>query len=43
LVWGVACASLTIADIGLRGIRAATREMLDERVMEVRRLLQRES
>jgi len=43
LLWGVACASLTIADIGLRGILSATRELLDERVIEVRRSLQRES
>lgn len=43
LVWGVACASLTIADIGLRGILGATREMLDECVMEVKQSLQRES
>jgi sugar/nucleoside kinase (ribokinase family) len=43
LVWGVACASLTIADIGLRGILGATREQLDERVMEVKQSLQRGS
>jgi hypothetical protein len=36
LVWGVACASITISDIGVRAIRAATREQLDERVEEVR-------
>jgi len=40
LVWGVACASLTIADIGLRGIVKATRAQLDERVMEVKQSLQ---
>lgn len=39
LVWGVACASLTIADIGLRGILKATRAQLDERVMEVKQSL----
>jgi pfkB family carbohydrate kinase len=43
LVWGVACASLTIADVGLRGILKATRAELDERVMEVKQSLQRES
>ena len=43
LVWGVACASITIADIGLRGIAAATREQLDERVVEVRECLRQES
>lgn len=36
LLWGVACASLTIADIGVRGIAAATREQLVQRVEEVR-------
>ena len=43
LVWGAACASLTIADIGLRGILRATREQLDERAMEVKQSLQRGS
>jgi sugar/nucleoside kinase (ribokinase family) len=43
LVWGVACASLTISEIGLRGIAAATREQLDERVEEVKECLRRES
>jgi sugar/nucleoside kinase (ribokinase family) len=41
LVWGVACASLTIADIGLRGIVAATREQLDARVIEVKQSVER--
>lgn len=36
LVWGVACASLTIQELGLRSIAKATREQLDERVAEVR-------
>jgi sugar/nucleoside kinase (ribokinase family) len=43
LVWGVACASLTIADIGLRGILGTTREQLDERVQEVWQSVQRGS
>jgi cytidine kinase len=43
LVWGVACASITISDIGLRGIGAASREQLDERVAEVRQCLRQES
>ncbi len=43
LVWGVACASLTISEIGLRGIAAATREDLDERVQEVTECLRRAS
>jgi sugar/nucleoside kinase (ribokinase family) len=37
LLWGVACASLTIEEIGVRGIAAATREQLSQRVEEVRR------
>ena len=43
LVWGVACASITISDIGLRAIGAATREQLHDRVEEVDRCLRRES
>ena len=43
LVWGLACASLTISAIGLRGIAAATRAQLDERIEEVRDCLHRES
>jgi sugar/nucleoside kinase (ribokinase family) len=43
LVCGVACASLTISAIGLRGIAAATRAQLDERVEEVSACLRRES
>jgi sugar/nucleoside kinase (ribokinase family) len=43
LVWGVACASLTIEDIGVRGIARATRAQLDSRVEEVMECLRRES
>jgi sugar/nucleoside kinase (ribokinase family) len=43
IVWGVACASLTISDIGIRGIAMATRRQLEERVEEVRRCQIRES
>jgi sugar/nucleoside kinase (ribokinase family) len=39
LVWGVACASITISGIGVRALAAATREDLDQRVMEVKRCL----
>ena len=39
LVWGIACASITISDIGLRAIATATREQLEERVEEVKRSL----
>jgi sugar/nucleoside kinase (ribokinase family) len=35
LVCGVACASLTIESIGIRGIASATRELLDARMAEV--------
>ena len=43
LMWGVACASITISDVGLRGIAVATRRQLDERVREVREWMARES
>jgi sugar/nucleoside kinase (ribokinase family) len=43
LVWGVACASLTISDIGVRGLSMATRPQLEERVEEVRECQQRAS
>jgi sugar/nucleoside kinase (ribokinase family) len=43
LVWGVACASLTISDIGVRALSMATRPQLEERVEEVRGCQQRES
>lgn len=42
LVWGVACASITIEDIGLRSIARATPVQLEERVEEVRQCLRRE-
>jgi len=35
LVWGVACASITISAVGVKGIAKATRKELDERVHEV--------
>jgi sugar/nucleoside kinase (ribokinase family) len=41
LVWGVACASIAIADIGLRALRKATREDLDVRVAEVQEQMSR--
>jgi len=41
LVWGVACASIAIADIGLRALQKATREDLDLRVAEVKKLMSR--
>jgi len=43
LVWGVACASITIEDIGLRSIARATRAQLDLRVEEVMQCLRGES
>ncbi len=43
LVFGVACASLTIEGIGARTIARATRADLDERVTEVWECLRRES
>jgi sugar/nucleoside kinase (ribokinase family) len=43
LAWGVACASLTISAIGLRGIAVATRQQLDERVEEVKECMRHES
>lgn len=39
LVFGVACASLTIEGIGVRAIAAATRDDLDARVEEVRQCM----
>jgi len=35
LVWGTACASITITSIGVKGIAKATLEQLEERVAEV--------
>jgi sugar/nucleoside kinase (ribokinase family) len=43
LVWGVACASITISAIGVKGIAKATREELDERVAEVEACIRRGS
>lgn len=42
LSWGVACASLTISAIGLKGIVNATPQQLGERVEEVKECQQRE-
>jgi sugar/nucleoside kinase (ribokinase family) len=39
LVWGVACASITISAIGVKGIAKATRNELHERVVEVEKSL----
>lgn len=39
LVWGVACASITISSIGVKGIAKATREELHQRVAEVEKSL----
>jgi len=43
LVCGVACASLTIESIGVRGIASATPKLLEERMAEVWECLKRES
>jgi sugar/nucleoside kinase (ribokinase family) len=43
MVCGVACASLTIEAIGIRGIASATPHLLEERMAEVRECLRRES
>jgi sugar/nucleoside kinase (ribokinase family) len=43
LVWGVACASITISSVGVKGIAKATRKDLDARVDEVEKSLHRES
>lgn len=43
LAWGVACASITIEDIGLRAVARATRAQLQSRVEEVMECLRRES
>ena len=43
LVCGVACASLTIESIGVRGIATATPHLLEERMAEVRECLRQES
>ena len=39
LVWGVACASITISSIGVKGIAKATRKELHQRVAEVEKSL----
>jgi len=43
LVWGVACASITIASVGVKGIAKATQKELEERVAEVETCMRRES
>ena len=43
LVYGVACASLTIEAIGVRGIATATPKLLEERILEVKEWLGRTS
>ena len=43
LVWGVACASITIASIGVKGIARATQRELQDRVAEVEECIRRES
>lgn len=43
LVWGVACASITITSIGVKGIAKATSDELADRVAEVEEFLRRES
>jgi sugar/nucleoside kinase (ribokinase family) len=43
LVWGVACASITISAIGVKGIARATGKELEERVAEVEECMRRES
>ena len=43
LVWGVACASITIGSIGVKGIAKAAPAELAERVAEVEECLRRES
>jgi hypothetical protein len=43
LVCGVACASLTIESIGIRGIASATPKLLEERMADGWECLRRES
>jgi sugar/nucleoside kinase (ribokinase family) len=43
LVWGVACASITISSVGVKGIAKATHKQLEERVAEVEESIRRES
>jgi sugar/nucleoside kinase (ribokinase family) len=42
LVWGGACASITISSVGVKGIAKATRKHLDKRAAEVEEKLRRE-
>jgi hypothetical protein len=39
LVWGVACASITVSSIGVKGIAKATPKELHARVVEVEKSL----
>ena len=43
LVWGTACASITISSVGVKGIAKATRKQLSERVAEVEECIRRAS
>ena len=43
LVWGAACASITISSVGVKGIAKATHKQLNERVVEVEECMHRES
>jgi sugar/nucleoside kinase (ribokinase family) len=43
LVWGAACASITISSVGVKGIAKATHKQLMERVAEVEECIRRES
>jgi sugar/nucleoside kinase (ribokinase family) len=42
LVWGSACASITISSVGVKGIAKATRKELDNRVSQLEQRLRRE-
>ncbi len=43
LVWGVACASMAVSDIGVRGLRKATRADLDARVADIKQTMSPEA
>lgn len=43
LVWGTACASITISSVGVKGIAKATNKQLNERVAEVEECMRRAS
>ena len=43
LMWGAACASITISSVGVKGIAKATHTQLTERVAEVEECMHRES